>query len=351
MKEKYVFLFICELAALAICVYHAAYIDAARTDGVRSTSVYSLGVTAYTVLYVLTVCCLFGIGLWANLTHKSRHVTVPIFMAAVLITYFTLGLSPYAVAVLPVAVYGLSLHSRIKTKNAIILKLGEDNENLRERIAKQRQSEQTAEHFVRLNERNRIAVRLHDKVGHGISGSVMLLEGALLNLEKNPETAKMAVGTAAENLRTTVDEIRQVLKEERQTNADVGPTEIAGMLLKFETDYPHIKTELILRNTDEIAPDIWHCISENLTEAFTNLLKHSSADRFKVSITAERGLTRAEFADNGKTHNAGTVPATQTIGMGLSAMRERTAFYHGRLFINTENGFVVTQIFTKTRFN
>ncbi|MDR0936093.1 MAG: histidine kinase [Oscillospiraceae bacterium] len=328
MKEKYIFLFVCEITALAICVIRAV---------IRAGFMDSM------VPYTLLVCCLLGFRLVARLSGgKLKKFSFLPLALAILITFFAFGLSPYALIVLPVALYGALLHKKLQKKSALLLTLSEENENLREQISRQKYSQENGERFVRLNERNRIAARLHDKIGHGISGSTLLLEGALLNFEKNPEISKEAISNASENLRQTVDEIRRVLREERRENAKIGPAEIAGILIKFETDYPRIKTELIVENADEIAPDIWTCLAENLAEALTNVLKHSDADNFKAAIISKNGLIRAEFSDNG----SGKKPITAA-GIGLSAMRERTAFHQGRLFINSENGFTITQIFTK----
>jgi signal transduction histidine kinase len=328
MKEKYIFLFVCEITALAICVLRA---------------VLRAGFADSMVLYALIVCCLLGARLVARLSGGIfKKVSAVPLAAAIFITFFAFGLSPYALAVVPVGFYGAILHQKLQRKSTILLTLSEENENLREQISRQKLSEENGERFVRLNERSRIAARLHDKIGHGISGSTLLLEGALLNFEKNPQISKEAISNAAENLRQTVDEIRRVLQEERRENAKIGHAGIAGILTKFETDYPGIKTELIVENSAEIAPDIWRCIAENLAEALTNVLKHSNADKFTATIISKNGLIRAEFSDNGSVKKP-----VSTTGIGLSAMRERTAFHRGRLFINSETGFVITQIFTK----
>jgi signal transduction histidine kinase len=151
--------------------------------------------------------------------------------------------------------------------------------------------------------------------------------------------AKAAITAATENLRNTVDEIRGILTEERAANAGIGRTELADKLLKFGSLYPKIKTEFTAENTEGVTPDIWRCLSDNLTEALTNLIKHSDATAFSVSIHCDPWLVKAVFADNGtaNTHKKGT---------GLAGMEERAAFCGGRCFFRTDHGFTITMVFT-----
>lgn len=191
-----------------------------------------------------------------------------------------------------------------------------------------------------LEERSRFSARIHDKLGHGISGSIILLEGAKLNMKSDPEQAEKSLDTAIENLRGSVDSIREALREERPKRHIAGIAEFKEMLESFAVSYEK-KTDFSAEgDIQKITPQIWSCLKENLTEAMTNTVKHSGADKFSFHIRIYDKIIRAEFADNGSAQNSFTK------GMGLEAIEERTAAAGGScIFQNGSTGFRIINIF------
>ncbi|MDE6763990.1 MAG: hypothetical protein K2J73_09975 [Oscillospiraceae bacterium] len=191
-----------------------------------------------------------------------------------------------------------------------------------------------------LEERGRFSARIHDKLGHGISGSIILLEGAKLNIRTAPEQAEKCLETAVENLRGSVDSIREALREERPVRHITGTAEINEALERFSVTY-EIKTAFDIEgNVKKITPQIWICLKENLTEAMTNTVKHSEADSFSFKISVYNKIIKAEFSDNGKNMS----PFKK--GMGLDAMEERTADCGGScVFQKNACGFKILNIF------
>lgn len=218
------------------------------------------------------------------------------------------------------------LRKAISEKNDIIAKLQEWSKTLRETAA--------------LEERNRFSTRIHDKLGHGISGSIILLEGAKLNLKTNPEQAEKSLGTAIENLRGSVDSIREALHEERPKRGAANAAEIKEMLDRFAVNY-EIKTELLVDGDEEkISASIWNCIKDNLTEALTNTVRHSNADKFVLKIRVYDKIIRAEFSDNG----SGARGFSK--GIGLYGVEDRAAACGGKcLFQCGFDGFKIINIF------
>ncbi len=238
----------------------------------------------------------------------------------------------------------LWLAKRLAASHELLVKRGEEQELLRAQLGSQRRLASAMENAARLSERNRLAARIHDQVGHGISGSILLLEGARLNLQKNPGQARQALADATENLRCAVDDIRASLREERSSRGEVGLSALAAALSRFEAQHPGIKTELKTEGElGEIPPLVWLCAEENLTEALTNLLKHSSASRFTVLVAQQNKLTKICFKDNGA---AGPYKP----GLGLAAMEERCALCHGHCVVESAPaGFTVRMTFTQPR--
>lgn len=241
--------------------------------------------------------------------------------------------------ILPVTFIMIYILNRWDDTRNILEAKNEDLNELRKKNMDQRKFAQTAEYTAGLRERNRLASRIHDKVGHGISGSIILLEGASAIIEKNPEKSKDTIDQVTENLREAVDDIRASLREERSTGAEAGLSEIKAELSKLSYEHGNIETDLETHgDTDQISSTIWICLYENLKEAISNLLKHSDATKFNVLITNQDKLIRAEYRDNGHVEDFKT-------DIGLQTMEERCAMMGGRCFFSGGNGFKIVMTF------
>lgn len=234
---------------------------------------------------------------------------------------------------------------RLSAARAALERSREEIDGLTGRLRDDRRLMKTLQYTARLEERNRLAARIHDKIGHGVSGSVLLLEAALLQLDSAPEKARKSVETAASNLREAVDDIRLSLREERSP-AQAGPEEITAALSRF-SEIHGVRTAFRREGrTEEIPPAVWSCVYQNLTEALTNLLKHSNASAFSVKVTAANKIVRAEFRDNGAQAGGWKDGVAVKKGMGLEAMEERVVLAGGRFFCEKgPGGFSIVQLF------
>lgn len=235
--------------------------------------------------------------------------------------------------------FGRYVTDRLERYRSLSEELRENISAQNDKIAELKRYIKTVRNAASLEERSRFSARIHDRLGHGISGSIILLEGVRLNIKNNPEQALQSLGTAIENLRGSVDSIREALREERPKRCDAGITDFKEMLERFELTYG-IKTELSVEgDTEKVMPQIWGCLRENLTEALTNTVKHSNAGRFEFRIRVYNKIIRAEFSDNGGS-------GAFTKGMGLEAMEERTALYGGQCICESDDlGFKIVNVF------
>lgn len=209
-----------------------------------------------------------------------------------------------------------------------------------DRINKLQEWSHTLRETAALEERSRFSTRIHDKLGHGISGSIILLEGAKLNLKTNPEQAERSLSTAIENLRGSVDSIREALHEERPKRGTASAAELKELLERFSVNY-EIKTAFSIEgDTEKISTPIWNCLKDNLIEAMTNTVKHSNASEFLLKIRVYGKIIRAEFSDNGSGGSGFSK------GMGLDGIEDRVSVCGGKcLFQYGVTGFKIINIF------
>ncbi|MDR1292068.1 MAG: histidine kinase [Clostridiales Family XIII bacterium] len=249
------------------------------------------------------------------------------------------------------AVYILTLLQKKNEARSDADTRGERVEELRERIGSRDRLASSIARISRLEERNRLAARIHDEIGHGMSGSILLLEGADAIMDDDPAAARATLRRVTETLRGSTDTIRAVLREERSAASVVNLARVRAELASFEAGHPGIRTELTTEgDTESMTGQIWTCVADNMTEAMTNTLKHSNATIFKVTVTNSNKLLTVEFADNGEAGQAGGGERRFTDGaregIGLQNMEERCALAYGRCFFRRgRDGFRVVMTF------
>lgn len=261
-----------------------------------------------------------------------------------------------------------SLTERLESLQKSVEEEKREVKRLREKVDGLKAYSRTIRETAVFEERNRFSARIHDRLGHGISGSILLLEGAKRCVRTDPDRAEECIGIAAGNLRGSVDSIREALREERPLRHIAGAAELRGLLERFSVQHG-VKTDFSLEgDAERIPPQIWNCLKENLIEAITNTAKHSGADRFSLRIVIYNKIIRAEFSDNGKERrlrrsdsdpaeavrsSGKTFPGGGAVrngnfkkGMGLTVMEERTADCGGNcIFPESGGGFRIVNVF------
>lgn len=353
-----------------------------KTAALAAVSANNIPANAETVISALAFCCLFVTDYLINRSDRFRYAPPLCALAGIagcllcgaeyyplLITlifeladalnagaYFY-GISAaaafLAALIFPPGAYALTTALILSAAGVFARMAVERLEYLRELSEKQRRTisaqsdrinklqewSHTLRETAALEERSRFSARIHDKLGHGISGSIILLEGAKLNLKTNPEQAEKSLGTAVENLRASVDSIREALHEERPRRGAASASVLREQLERFALDYD-IKTEFSVEgDAERVSPTVWVCLKDNLTEALTNTVKHSDASLFSLKIRVYDKMIRAEFSDNGSGWGFSK-------GMGLEGIEDRVAVCGGKcLFRRGGTGFKIINIF------
>lgn len=211
---------------------------------------------------------------------------------------------------------------------------------MQEKLDEMKSYARTIQDAAVVEERNRFAARIHDKLGHSISGSIILLEATALSLDKDPHGAKKNIAAVTENLRNGVDEIRMALRQERPERSRLGVQEIKKTLEEFQVTYGRKTSLETSGDLEKISMPVWICVQENLKEALTNMLKHSEGTAFTMRIESMNRTIRVEYADNGSCLK-NIIP-----GMGLQAIEERTAACGGTaVFHGGQGGFSIVTVY------
>lgn len=200
-------------------------------------------------------------------------------------------------------------------------------------LEKSKQEKKQITYMTKVTERNQLAQKLHDKIGHLLAGNVMQLEVIKLIIGKEEEKGLKLLESVINELRGGMDEIRLTLKNLKPVASESGLSRIKELLEDFK-EKSNIPSDLIYKgDLERIGLDIWIAIEDNLKETLTNFMKYSSGSHFIVHIEVMHQVIKISFRDNG------LVEPPIVYGLGLRGIEERTLGVGGRLILNTDKGF------------
>ncbi|MFL0267278.1 sensor histidine kinase [Candidatus Clostridium radicumherbarum] len=190
-------------------------------------------------------------------------------------------------------------------------------------------------YMSQLEERNKIAQEIHDKIGHTIAGSLMQLEAAKVLLQRDKTEAEHILQNSIDTLRVGMDNIRVTLRNVKPPIEQLGINKIKLILDEFMLS-SNIIGVLYVKGDLEIITNLqWKVLQENILEALTNIIKHSKATKVSVNIEVLNKYIKCEVKDNG-------IGANKLIkGIGIIGFEERTEGAGGKVIIDGSAGFSV----------
>lgn len=189
-----------------------------------------------------------------------------------------------------------------------------------------------------LKERNFIAQKLHDHLGHRITSSIMQLEVTKATIENNKEISLKYLDTAMINLREGMEEIREVLKNIKPKEKIITIEDIKKLSYEFEYN-SGIKINLKINGEIERVPEEYlRVFYDNIRELLTNSGKYSGATEIKISFNIYNKVIRVNVEDNG----VGCDKLEK--GLGIKGIEERMNNINGNITYSSDNGFLVNMI-------
>lgn len=178
-----------------------------------------------------------------------------------------------------------------------------------------------------LDDRDRIARDLHDRVIQRIFSVGMSLQGAA-RMPGPPELLNR-VAKAVDDLDATIDEIRTAIFELEDSMHTRGlrrsVLDLANELAPLLGARPEVTFSGAIDSG--VSQQVADHLLAVLREALTNAGKHAQATRFRVAISVGDAL-RLEVADNG---TGIALPAAESRGLGLTNLRHRAEKLGGTL--------------------
>lgn len=202
---------------------------------------------------------------------------------------------------------------------------------------KEMQSEQQIEQLATIAERERIARDLHDVIGHHLSSIALKAElaGKYIHL-KDDKNACKEIEAVASMSREMLTEVRHAVSDLKLQNLKSKFEKLMSELTNqgLHVD-PHYEINSLPANVESTLALI-------LTESVTNIMRHSNATTVKVHLFTKDKKVYLHITDNG-------TYSSYAKGNGLIGIEERCLQLHGKLTINTDNGFSLSVVLPNER--
>ena len=189
----------------------------------------------------------------------------------------------------------------------------------------QQRSAEKIEQLATIAERERIARDLHDVIGHALSSIALKAELAekLISANKT-ERAALEVNEVAQLSRTVLAEVREAVSGLKQKKLSYHLTQLVEQLEQggFAVD--------VQQRLNNMPALVETQLTLMLTEAVTNILRHSTGNQVSIKIVVDNGY-RLTIKDNGEVKHVAW-------GNGLNGIQERCLELGGEMVVNTDNG-------------
>jgi signal transduction histidine kinase len=193
-------------------------------------------------------------------------------------------------------------------------------------------------HLQSLAEREKasLARELHDELGGLLVGARMDISWAEQHLAASDPDMQQRLHRVQQNLAAGVDLKRRIIEELRPTLLDnVGLFAALRWQLKVTCRSAGLKcTEAYLDEEPKLNSEAAIALFRIAQEAFTNIIKHSSAKSMDIMLSMDRDALVMQISDDGKGMPAGQ---PNTAGAhGMASMRHRVRALGGRLDVRSE---------------
>jgi signal transduction histidine kinase len=183
---------------------------------------------------------------------------------------------------------------------------------------------------AREEERRRVRRDLHDGLGPVLTGVVLNAEAALRLLASDPARSADLLIQLRTQATAALDDIRRLVYDLRPPSLDsLGLVEAlrehVAVLSRLEDAAPLQISVEAPTNLPELPAAVEVAAYRIVTEALTNVVRHSSASAAVVALSVHSGTLRIAVHDDGSNVEAGWRP-----GVGLTSIRERAAELGGR---------------------
>ena len=191
---------------------------------------------------------------------------------------------------------------------------------------------------LKVQERTRIAVELHDTIAQNLTGVSLEIDSAgqlaakdTAGMMKHLDMAARTLQSCRNELRNCLWDLRSRALEEADLNEAIRRT-IAPLVSDVDLS---IRFNVPRKS---LADDTAHVLMRILRELVLNAVRHGGASTVKIAGSLEDGTLRFSVRDNGCGFDPATRPGVMQGHFGLQGIRERVNQFNGEMEIESSPG-------------
>lgn len=182
---------------------------------------------------------------------------------------------------------------------------------------------------LRVGERTRLAVELHDSLAQTLTGVSLEIDTAAKLADENRPSMMNHLGIAARTLKSCRDELRNCLWDLRNQALEEADMSTAIR----QTLAPHADgVELAIRFNvprERFSDNMAHAILRIVRELTVNAIRHGKATKIKIAGSIEGNALKFSVRDNGTGFDVERAPGFSEGHYGLLGIRERIEAFEG----------------------
>ncbi|MCR5290294.1 MAG: sensor histidine kinase, partial [Treponema sp.] len=213
--------------------------------------------------------------------------------------------------------------------NRLYQKLAKANDELR-------QYADIKEKMGETKERNRLAMEIHDTLGHSLTGISVGVDTCIAIMDTNPTVAKAQLKVISGVAKNGIADIRRSVSTlqndlPKHTTLEQNIRDMISKAQKATGTHISFNTVTELHFEDDEENAIFRVIQESVT----NAIRHGHAKKIDVTISRKDNKLKIIISDNG-------VGCDSFVsGFGTTHMKERVAMLDGSIDFISHNGFTV----------
>jgi len=191
---------------------------------------------------------------------------------------------------------------------------------------------------LKVCERTRLAVELHDSIAQNLTGVSMEIDTALRGEEPLPPNAAQHMGRALRTIDSCRGELRNCLWDLRSQALE---EEDMNKAIRLTLSQTIGKADLNIRFNvprSRFTDNTAHMILRIIRELAANAVRHGKATEIKVAGSIEDDILKFSVRDNGCGFDPDTCPGVLDGHFGLQGVRERVASFEGEVQIESAPG-------------
>ena len=191
---------------------------------------------------------------------------------------------------------------------------------------------------LKMEERTRLAVELHDSFSQSLTGVALQIDIAQLAATEAPETVKDLLESARQKMQSCRDSLRNCLwdlrshvLDERKLSEAIRKT----LAPKLESATATIDCKI---DCGDLSANSLHAILCIIRELVINATRHGRATALTISSSLKNERIGIIVSDNGSGFDVPTRPGTKEGHFGLQGINERVLRLGGEMFITSAPG-------------